>query len=127
MSDPEVFVLEKAWKAQTDRVWKIEFERLDVEVDKEHFYFRFTCTRADEGGEPFIFTPQISRRLLTDLGIDPEGKPKLLMRLAAGQGLEDVKIRLNAGHDHNFNNLPYCKTYTSRDAEKFRKYLPKVG
>ena len=127
MSESELFVLEKSWKAQTERVWKIEFERLEVEIDKEHYYFRFTCSRVGEEGEPFVFTPQISRRLMMDLGVDPEAKPKLLMRLAAGQGLQDLKIRLNASHDHNFNGLPYCKTYTARDAEKFRKYLPKAG
>ena len=120
MSDPESFVLEQGWKAQTGRTWKIEFAR--IKDDDEHLYFRFSC-EADEG-DPFVYEPQVSRALLEAIGVDAEDKPKLVMRVVAGRGLEDLKVRLNAGHHKNFNGLPYCKTYTRRDADKLSKYMP---
>jgi hypothetical protein len=120
MSDSQVFVLEEGWRAQTGRVWKFQFQQ--TRVDDEHFYFQTSCTA--EEGEPFLFVAQVSRALLDEIGVDPVAKPKLLMRVAAGASLADLKVRLNAGHDTNRTNQPYCKTYTRRDRDKFARFLP---
>ena len=120
MSDSQRFVLEEGWRAQTGRVWKFEFEQ--TRADDEHFYFQTRCNA--EEGQPFLFMAQVSRTLLEEIGVDPEAKPKLVMRVAAGASLADLKIRLNAGHDTNPTDLPYCKTYTRRDRDKFARFLP---
>ena len=121
MSDGQVFVLEESWRAKTGKVWKFEFE--PTQISDEHRYFKTTCSTPE--GEQFIFVSQVSLALLEEIGVDPEAKPNLLMRVAAGASMADLKVRLNAGHDTNISGQPYCKTYTRRDRDKFAKYLPR--
>jgi hypothetical protein len=121
MSDGQVYVLDENWRAQTGKSWRFEFER--AETTDEHHYFKTTCTTED--GEKFIFVSQVSSTLLEELGVDAAARPNLLLRVVAGASLADLKVRLNAGHDTNIGNLPYCKTYTRRDRDKFARHLPR--
>ena len=113
------FTLEESFTARTNKVYKIEFEQAPVEDD--HLQFLFTCTQPD--GAAFVFKASISPVLVEKLGIDATSDAKKLMKCTAGQGLIDLKTRLNAGHDTNFEGLPYIKTYTLRDKPKLEQYL----
>lgn len=115
---PDNFTLEESWTAQSSTAYKIDFR--DGGIEDDHFCFVFTATKDD--GE-FIFKAQISPKLVEKLGIDPEGQKNKLMKVAAGQGLTDLKVRLNAGHDVNFEGLPYIKAYTLRDKPNFERFL----
>lgn len=115
----EKFTLEPAWGSQLRKAYKIEFE--EAPSEDGHFMFLFTATAADQA--PFIFKASVSPILVQKLGIDATATPKKLMKAIAGKGLGDLKTRLNAGHDTNFNNLPYIKTYTLRDKDSFAQFL----
>lgn len=119
----EVFVLEKAFKAQTGKIWKIEFEWLEDWDTDEHHYFEFRAVPED-GGETFVYRAQVSRALVDAVGVDITTHPKKLMRVTAGKGMADLKKRLNAGHASMYGSDAYFKTYTTRDADDFRRYLP---
>jgi hypothetical protein len=113
------FTLEAAWTAQTAQKYKIDFAQSEMEDD--HFIFVFTCTKSE--GEPFIFKAQVSPKLVEGLGINATTELKKLMKVVAGQGMADLKTRLNAGHDVNFEGLPYIKAYTLRDKANFQRFL----
>jgi hypothetical protein len=113
------FTLEESWASQAGGTYKIEFEQGDMEDD--HYIFLFSC--AKPSGDVFVFRAQISPKLVEKLGIDPAADAKKLMKMAAGQGMADLKIRLNAGHDQNFEGLPYIKAYTLRDKPGFERFL----
>ncbi len=113
------FLLEQGWFAETKRTYKIEFEELPTE--EEHFQFLFTATQPD--GKAFLFKASVSPVLVQKLGIDVATQKNKLFKGVAGKGLGDLKIRLNAGHDVNFEGLPYIKTYTLRDKPLFEKVL----
>lgn len=113
------FTLEESWASHARETYKIEFHQGEMEDD--HFIFVFTCTKPD--GAVFVFNAQISPKLVEKLGIDAATEGNRLMKVAAGQGMADLKTRLNAGHDTNFEGLPYIKAYTLRDKPGFERFL----
>lgn len=113
------FTLEPEWIAKTAEKYKIDFAQGEMEDD--HFIFVFTCTKP--AGGVFIFKAQVSPKLVEGLGIDAAAEPKRLMKAVAGQGMLDLKTRLNAGHDVNFEGLPYIKAYTLRDKSNFARFV----
>jgi|SRR3990167_7774264 len=113
------FTIELSWTAQTAQKYKIDFAQ--GEMEDEHYIFVFTCTKPT--GDTFIFKAQVSPKLVEGLGINAATEPKRLMKCVAGQGMTDLKTRLNAGHDVNFEGLPYIKAYTLRDKANFQRFV----
>jgi hypothetical protein len=114
--------LEDGYHAETGRVFQIAMG--EAEPKGDDLTFTYTSTPED-GGTPFIFQAIISKALYENLGFDKDDPEhiKKLRKITAFKGLEDLKRRLNGGHDENFDNLPYIKMYSLRDKPGFEQFM----
>ena len=113
--------LEEAYTAETGKVYQI----LMGEGQPKGNDLAFTYRALPQGGGEFIFEAVLTKVLIEKLGLDPEDGEgaKKLRKITAFKGLDDLKRRLNGGHDENFDNLPYIKMYSLRDKPEFEAYL----